>query len=1065
MRRILLLWLCFAQIFWVIGQTDRSTLEGRILSKDGTGIPGANILLKNSNTGTISDIDGNFSLSLPLGEAVLEVSYIGYDSKEVAVSIPFSGTLEISLEEDGISLSAIEVVSTGYQQLPRERSTGSFVQLDETLVNRRVSTNILDRIEDISPGVLFARNNRGGLEGVQVRGNSTIFANRDPLIIIDNFPYDGPLENINPNDVESITVLKDAAAASIWGARAGNGVIVITTKRGKAGSPKVSINSNYNLIEQPDLFHRQMMGLDEFVDFEQELFGRGFYTARENSPQRLILPPAVETMILGRDGVISQAETARRLEQHRSSDIRRDLERYYYRPALNRQYSINVSGGGEYHRYQTSVGYDSNRESVVDQSNSRLTINSQNSWSLLNQRLDIGAGMYYTLGNREQRSQLPQGVYSPYASLSDSDGNPAMLPVDYRSTFVAAAPGLGLLDWAYRPLEEQGNYLNRQVQNDLRLNFLVGYKILDGLRAEASYQYWNNQGRNKELHAADSYFTRNLINTFSRIDPANGNVIREVPEGEIFNLGESSAYSHNLRLKLDYQKSWASGHEVVALAGWEVRDFQSLGNTARYYGYDDMYGTSLPVNLNTRFNQFANNILLNIPSGASHSGVIDRFVSGFSNASYSYKKRYTLTASARRDASNLFGVSANQKWVPLWSVGGGWVISNEKFYNVDWLPYLRLKTTYGYNGNIDPSLSAFTTARISSGGQNALSGLQFLQIVNPPNPELRWERIGITNIGAEFESRNSRIRGSFEYFVKNASDLIGTRMFPSTSGVTSFTGNFADMRTRGFDFEVSTHNIRGKFNWRSFFLLSRTVDKVTRYENEASINQYFSYGAGNPGFRPQPREGFPLNSVFALAWGGLDPDNGAPRGVLDGEPSANHSAVYSQTAVEDMVFFGSDRPQTFGAIRNDFSYGGFSVSVNISYRMDYYFRGDPINYGNLYSGRLQPTEYSQRWQQPGDELVTNVPSVPAASNFFRDFVYINSEINVFRGDHIRLQDVRLSYVFERSKFARLPFERAELYGYANQLGVIWRKNDRFMDPDYRIDNALRSFAFGVRVDF
>lgn len=1066
MKKTLLLWLCLAFHTWSIAQQNSEILEGFILSPFGDPVPGANILVKGSTTGTVSDVNGKFTLSLAHGSYVLEVSYIGFGTVRREISIPFHGILEIHLEEDGIGLSEVEVFSTGYQQLPKERSTGSFVLLNRELVDRRVSTNLLDRLEDITTGMLFSKDRSGNLTDVSIRGTSTIFADRNPLIIIDNFPYDGPLENINPNDVENITVLKDAAAASIWGARAGNGVIVITTKKGKKGAvPRVSFNSNFNIIERPDPFHQEMMSIDDFIGWERALFDRGFYTPRENSPLRVLLPPVVETLILQRDGLITAQEAENRINQFAAQDTRSELQDHYYRQAFNRQYALNVSGGSDNFRYMNSVGYDNNAESVIGQDNSRITLNSQTNWNLMDKRLEIGAGIYYSIIANNQSTQVPQGTLSPYLKFTDEAGFPQTVPRDFRTTFTESAESLGLLDWGYRPLEEIGQYRSSVSSNDLRLNALMAYKFTDGLRAEVSYQYWSNQQTGKNINDPDSYFVRNLVNSFTQVDPGTGNLTRQVPMGGIMDFRNSSAYSHNLRARIDYHRTWSDSHEFTGLLGFELRDYQGLGNTARFYGYNDELGTSLPVNFNTQYRQFANNLLGTIPTGVSHSGQIDRFLSAFSNISYSYRKKYTLTASARKDASNLFGIDTNQKWVPLWSVGGSWLISGEELYNVPWMPYLRLRSTYGYNGNIDKSVSAYTTALVMPGSFNSLSRLQYLQLRNPPNPELRWEKIGVTNIGLEFESRESIIRGSIELFRKNATDLIGERPFPTTTGVNNLRGNFADMVTKGIDLELTSLNIDRGLTWRTVFFLSRVVDEITGFDREQPVFEYPGYGAGAPGISPRPRLGYPLHSLYSFQWGGLDPANGNPRGVLGGEPSTNLTAVYLQTELEDLVFHGNARPQTFGSLRNDFGWKNFLLSFNITYRLDYYFRRNPIHYGLLFAGRLQPAEYADRWQNPGDELTTNVPSAPLASNTIRDIIYNDSEIHVLKGDHIRFQDIRLAYNLSSNNFRKLPFDRMEIYSYINNVGVLWRANSEFRDPDYRFDKALRSIAFGVRLDF
>ncbi|RZS95782.1 TonB-dependent receptor plug domain-containing protein [Cecembia calidifontis] len=235
---------------------------------------------------------------------------------------PKEELLLIKLRPQDLSLSEVEIVSTGYQQLPKERATESFVQVENELISRRITTNLIDRLEDITPGLRF---NRTGTDPINIRGRDTLFANNRPLVIIDNFPYDGPLENINPNDVESITVLRDAAAASIWGARAGNGVIVINTKRGGFNTPvTVSITSNISTTDRQDAFYRPLMGTQDYISIERDLFNRGFYAGTENSIVRAPLSPVIETLIDARDGRITQQQADNIIEGFSMMDVRND---------------------------------------------------------------------------------------------------------------------------------------------------------------------------------------------------------------------------------------------------------------------------------------------------------------------------------------------------------------------------------------------------------------------------------------------------------------------------------------------------------------------------------------------------------------------------------------------------------------------------------------------------------------------------------------------------------------------------------------------------------------------
>ncbi|WP_339879096.1 SusC/RagA family TonB-linked outer membrane protein [uncultured Algoriphagus sp.] len=1045
-------------------KSGEKTLSGTVLSQvDQTPLPGATVMLKGTTRGKVTDENGAFTIAVPRSaNPILVFSFVGFATQELEVG-NVVGTLEILMEADGINLDGVEIVSTGYQELPRERTTGSFASLDETLVNRRISTGILDRLEDVTSGLVFNRD-RGRSDDISIRGTSTIFSESQPLIVLDNFPYDGPLESINPNDVESITVLKDAAAASIWGARAGNGVIVITTKNGRRNMPlQVTFTANVTQVEEQDPFYVPTISPSDFLEVEQDLFSRGLYNSRENSRNKPLLSPGVETLIALRDGEISQEEADRRFAVFASQDTRNDLAQFYYRPALQQQYAMGIRGGKDQHVYGLSVGYDKNLSGTIGNDNSRLTLNLKNDWNFLNNRLRLQTGLYLVNGNSNRRTELPSGFSANYIRLADGQGNPLAVGRGYRETFTDGVEELGLLDWSYYPLAERGNLINEQEYFDFRGNLGLGYELTKGWTLDVLYQYWENSGRSWELNDERTFYTRDLINSFTQVGE-DGSLSLAVPRGSIADLGESRSQSHHLRLQSTLNRIWNERHQVAALAGAEIKAVDGLANQSRFYGYDDELGSSLGVDYVTRFRRYHNQSLANIFYRNSHTGTADRFLSYYANASYTLDKKYTLSASARKDASNIFGVEANDRGVPLWSVGGSWIISEEGFYKADWMPYLRLRTTYGYNGNINRSVSAYTTANFIDGNNNFLTRLPSYAIQNPPNPELRWERIKIINLGLDFESKNGFLSGSIEFYNKTGLDLIGDQPFPTSTGVSLFRGNFADTKTQGVDLLMNFKVLDKELKWNQMLIFNWLKEEVTGYEVKALPVQYTGFGGGGETF-PAPLTGYPLFSIFSFPWAGLDGDTGDPLGLEDGEPSTNYNAILNSTPVEDLVYHGSARPTVFGSWMNNFAWRGFSLSVNISYRMGYFVRRQTLVYNNLYLGGIIHGDYAKRWMAPGDEALTTVPSFPQGQVSNRDNFYNRSEIMVIPGDHIRLQDVRLGYSLESRKVLGIGFRSLEVYGYANNLGIIWKKTDSYEDPDYQTSQALTSLSLGIRAGF
>lgn len=1048
------------------------TVKGKVFSEeDQVPLSGASIVIAGTNQGVISDPDGQFSLSLEQGVFTVKVSFIGFVTKDIEIELPGaeSKLLTIKLAPDNLQLSEVQVLSTGYQEIPKERATGSFVRIDQELLNRSVSPDLVSRLQDVTSGLTVNPRAQSG-EELNIRGRSTLFANTQPLIILDNFPYDGPLENINPNDIEEITVLKDAAAASIWGARAGNGVIVVTTKNGAYNSPiRVSITANTAIHEQPDAFYPLDMSPRDFLEVEQLLFSRNLYNSSLNSVNRPAITPGVEILQAQRSGQISQVEAERQLQELVGHDLRADINRYFYQPRLDQQYAVQVSGGGAKQRFGLSLGYDGTRENVVANDRNRITFKGNQEFRLLKDRLTVSNQLAVVQNNRTQRNEGVEGLIFtgltktyPYARLTDGSGNPLPVVRDFRKGFILDAEEAGLLNWEYFPLSDIGQSVVSSMTTEIRWTSGITAKITENLQAELSYQYWSSQNNNSEEHSAESYFARNLINQYTQVDDA-GNLSFPVARGAILNQSLGEGVSHQFRSLLRYTEEIGKS-KINALAGFEAKDYEFSRFSNRYYGYNPELASSIATDhLNTYPLYYNRGLSRVIPSGEGISLLADRFLSYYFNAGYTYDNKLDVTVSVRKDQSNLFGVRSNQRGVPLYSAGLGWTVSEMLFYRLDQLPYLKLRGSFGYNGNIDKTLTGETTALfLTSSVFGVNPGTPYARILNPPYPDLRWERIRIVNLGLDLEDKSGRVSLTAEYFWKNGLDLISNTQLHPSSGLTSFRGNAANTRGRGLDVILNTQNIKRIFTWNTQLLLSTSKETVSRYLLTEPINDILRDG-GFGAASISPVEGYPIFPVFSYRWAGLDPDTGNPRGFLDGSPSEDFLSIIRSTAIDDLVYHGSATPTVFGSIRNTLGYKGFSLSFNISYKFGYFYRRQSVRYTDLLAGVPGHADYASRWRNPGDELITDVPSVPLARNINRDNLFLFSEALVEKGDHIRFQDIRLAYSFPPN--SSKSFSSLEFYTYINNVGMIWKASDDPLDPDFRFMKPLQSIAFGLRANF
>ena len=728
--------------------TPGKTLSGKVISaSNDLPVEGATLTLSRQKLTVYTDASGVFLIPLASSNEVLTISHIGFISKNISISENTSSPLIITLQDSSVKLDEV-VVNTGYQNIPKERATGSFVTVSNELLNNRVAPDIISKLEGITSGLVFFKGVPNRPAEINIRGQSTLFSNTQPLIVVDNFPYDGDINTINPNDVASITVLKDAAAASIWGVRAGNGVIVITTKKGKFNSPlKVSFNSNITVSQKPDIFYdSRFIASADFVDMESFLFSKGYYNSDFNAADQRPLSPVVDILHRQQSGMLSPQEAQAQIDQLKRVDVRNDLQKYFYRPGVNEQYSLSLEGGNEKATYFLSAGYDNNLSNLVGNSNNRVTVHSYTVFRPL-KKLEIFASIDYIPSASETYNNVsdillggPQGRNSlPYTMLADARGNGLPVTKDYNTGFVSGAQANGFLNWQYNPLQELQNHENVSTfkSYETRLLSTIQYEFLKGLSGNFMMQYEKALSKNRSLSTADSYNARNLVNEFSGVSPSGQFLNYVVPPGGILDLAYTELSSYSLRGQLNYNSSWKRNN-IDAIAGAEVRQINTEGSSDRLYGYNDDLATFALVDPTQYYINYPSGQYWSVPTVQSIVSTTDRFRSYYTNIAYSYNNRYTLSASGRIDGSNYFGAAANKKNVPLWSTGIKWNIDNENFYKVNWLPSLKARITYGFNGNLNKQVTAYTTGMYQ--GADPFTNQPYLNITNPPNKNLQWEK-------------------------------------------------------------------------------------------------------------------------------------------------------------------------------------------------------------------------------------------------------------------------------------------------------------------------------------
>jgi TonB-linked SusC/RagA family outer membrane protein len=1025
---------------------------------------------KASKYAIITDEMGKFTISNINGNDILVISGINFNTIEIPVGDKTDlGDIKIVTK---VTTGEEVVIHTGYQVLKPNESTGSISVINKKILDEQFSTNILQKLNGNASSVLFNSgklNASGAPNPISVRGLSTINASTSPLIVLDDNIFTGNIDNINPNDVESITILKDAAATSIYGVGGANGVIVITSKKGQLDKKfEMEAGSTINMVQKVDLFSMPRMPVSDYIDAEQILFNNGYYNTAINT-QYTPLTPAVDIFNKSKNGKISVTDSTNRINGLKQIDSRREYNKYFNSVAITQQHYISISGGSRNIGWLLSGSFDKNVTSQ-DALNQKLNLRFNNVYKVFD-NLSVTIGGYYTdfksiTGKPDLDKITVRNSY--YQQFADENGRPLAVGRNYNINYTNTTGNGQLLDWNYYPLTDWEHDKTKNNREQLIASISVNYKPAKYLQLNASYLYQKESSIEKRFSDIESFYTRNLINSYTDLQATTLENKYPIPIGGIIRLQDFGIKSQSFRIQGNFNKSWKQ-QSVAAIFGNEIRETENLPTILNsIYGYRENPVISSPVDYLSSYKHYVYGYELLVPNRPTIGSTnINRFVSLYGNISYAFEGKYTLSGSFRKDASNIFGVKSNDKWNPLWSAGLGWEISKEPFYSLQSiLPELKLRMTWGYSGNLDNSKTALPLITYSNNVDiNSISAY----VSQPNNPKLRWEKSRQYNIALTYSFPNQRITGSVEYYQKRGVDLYGETPYDYTAfGLTnSLIRNVANLRTTGVDIDMEVKIIDAKkFTWATRILYNYNANTTTKYDSPVATDgtQLLS----SDGNKMLPVVGKPLYALIAYRWAGLDA-HGNPQGYLNGHPSTDYYTMMASGSIyrEQIVYMGPANPTHFGSLANRIRWKGFNVSFNIVYKLGYYFLRPAFQETKFIDDGIGHIDYQKRWRVPGDELKTTVPSFvyPYASGIdfsARDRFYRSSDINVQRADNIRLQYINISYNLFKS--TKNGIKRIVLYGNIANLGFLWKATKEAIDPDNPSTySSPKSFTLGLKL--
>lgn len=1055
-------------------------ITGKIYDNEGLPLIGATITAEGGNAyaaGTTSSSDGSYLIRLTKPTKALNFSFIGMEP--LRIELKESSVINVTMYPAENMLEEFELVSLGYTKLSKERVTGSATLITAKDIAQVPTISLTERLQDLSPGMYIDPNTLN----IQIRGINSFgtYSSNDPLIVVDGFPMSenddnkfslskrvglttngSILSSINPNDIASITILKDAAALSIWGAKAANGVIVIETKRGQQSKPTISFSTSLSVSSPMNMNKLDQMSSAQYIELEQELFDKGmiYDTFKKDEwtdfNTKKPLSEANEWMFKVKRGMATEGERDAALARLASINNHKQIRKYLMQNAVSQQYNLSVSGGGKESSYFVSGNYSKDVPIYRNNKGESMFFSANVVTDLFENRVKLTTGVNYTFNkslNNNAAVNAISGVdfaLRPYELLKDENGNNIKRAIRFRPEVLDDFMSQGYLDWYYNSIDELDATSYQSQSHQLRLNIDIDTKLNSWANIQLKGQIQRDIDEVENIDYVSSYYMRDRINYSSTFNE-KGQLESGVPMGGSLQLSRTNGWQYVIRPQLNINKYFGGNleHNLSFLAGAEFRQNEYQGSNGSYWGFDEATYAIAPPDPNASYPivEGWDEIL---GGGVSTSKDINRALSYFSNAALSvFDGKYVLSGSVRFDDFTMIGVSRKQRAKPLWSVGAKWNLMRESFMqDVDWANSLDLRMTYGVNGTVPRGVgykAVITTSRDMETGE--VTGM----IDSPANSQVTWEKVRTFNFGVDYSILNSRLALTADVYTKRAFDILYEFPYNYTYGWDRLLFNSATMKGHGVDLGVRADWFKGKFNWRTSFNFGYNTDEITdsRFERSENVIELLSSS--------RPMVGHPYGYLYAYRWAGLDSNGQSQIYDKNGNIITADKSVMELKA-EDLRYMGRTSPPYFGGLINNFSYKDFTLGVRITYAMGHVFRRSSVdNYpkfsGEFYGKIGTQKDLTKRWRQPGDEEFTDVPGI-VGNSFQNNSIsrYANSDKLVVSGSHIRLQQISFGYNMPSRLLRGSYVQSLNLSGSVRNIGIIWKKNKDGIDPDYRKRN-------------
>ncbi|EKY04671.1 SusC/RagA family TonB-linked outer membrane protein [Capnocytophaga sp. oral taxon 380] len=1078
------------------------SVSGKVTDVTNHPLEGAAVVVKNDNIllsmGTLTDIKGEFRISAKAGE-VIRISYLGMKSREFTVSAeqPF---LKVHLEPEIITLSSTDVVATGYQNLHKEQTTSAYTKIRTDQLNRQLNRTVQEAIEGQIAGVRFTKDPFTGKEVPILRGVGTFSGNvgYSPLVVIDDIPTDTPLEDINPKDIESVTVLKDAAATAIYGVRAANGVIVIVTKKGLQNGLRINVHTDLFYTFKPNMSRMRYASTSDLIDLEtafyqskladsngnvDDLFASygeigGRQTVRYYSPLFQLYRDQAK-------GKLSQQEVNSTLNEWRNRDYLRDFKRYVWQPIISKRYNISVENGNNRSQNYASLQYEDTDERIVTEKTRALNLYLKNTYQLTPWlKSTIGVNGRYTAVDA-----VAEQVRNLYTDYLKQPRYTRLLGTNPYAGFNLVAPINGHIleqiagndafrSYSFNLLESIAQEHQKQYNLSLRPFANLQVSIIKGLQYQSYFQYELNTHNSETFFGKDTYYMRLRHNQLVKQDATTQKFSSELPEGGYYEQEKGQTQHYTFRQQLDFNRTFAEAHNVTVLLGFEMRQHYTPRNTKEMqYGYDEQTLSFPTLNWKDLYNPGVTSYLYGRQSLSlsrnQQSETKHRFISFYSTLGYSYHQKYNLTGSVRVDQADMFGADPKYKYRPLWSVGGSWNLHREDFFYGNVVNLLKLRLTYGVSGNVDQTTTPFLRGRLLTDVRGAYPSQQYLQFndTDLPNPKLRWEKTETTNLGIDF-GMWYWLSGSIDLYRRYSSDLLVLTELDPTVGAQRRLINNGALLNKGI--EVSLNATRELAND-----LQLTVRTTFAY-NKNTIEKVSSKPTNAVEYARNPlryyKQGDDFNSLYAYRYKEttngypiyLD-ENGNPNTTFDANGVPTIKDIISEDA---LVRLGTMNPTFNGALSLQLRYKAFELGTMFIYAGGHKLRKDTYS---INQENETHRDITQRWTaaKPTDmpRMSFDYPATLRRTANTVNILWQLGDNHVVNADYIKWRNVLFSCYIPKNICEKLRLQEAKITAQLNNL-LTWCAAGDDIDPEtYHLNSGRRALPvataafFGISFSF